>query len=113
MLTGYNTDFVYKGSNFHVQTEDNGIQNPVIVTLLYKEGKILCSRKLSYADILKADCLESVIRNLMKEQHKQMIMDLRDGKFEEKTKDLHSAELPKEESLDDIILDYLSDSDDL
>lgn len=113
MLTGYNTEFVHKGSNFHVQTEDNGIQNPVIVTLLYREGKILCSRKLSYADILKADCLDNVIRNLMKEQHKQMIMDLRDGKFEEKAKDPHSPEPSKEESLDDIILDYLSDSDDL
>ncbi len=111
MLTGYNTDFVYKENNFHVQTEDNGIKNPVIVTLLYEEGKILCSRKLSYADILKADCLESVIRNLMKEQHKQMIMDLRDGKFEEKTKGRKSEESPKEASLDDIILDYLADDD--
>ena len=42
-----------------------------------------------------------------------MIMDLRDGKFEEKAKDPHSTEPPKEESLDDIILDYLSDGDDL
>ncbi|NOY52808.1 MAG: hypothetical protein GXP58_04220 [Deltaproteobacteria bacterium] len=112
MLTGYNTDFVYKDNNFHVQTEDNGIKNPVIVTLLYKEGKILCSRKLSYADILKADCLENVIRNLMKEQHKQMIMDLRDGRFEEKTKDPQAAEPSEEASLDEIILDYLSDGDD-
>jgi len=112
MLTGYNTDFVYKGTSFHVQTEDNGIKNPVIVTLLYKEGKILCSRKLSYADILKADCLDDVIRKLMKEQHKQMIMDLRDGTFEEKTKDSQSTEAPEEASLDDIILDYLSDGDD-
>jgi hypothetical protein len=111
MLTGYNTNFVYKGSSYHVQTEDNGIKNPVIVTLLYKEGSILCSRKMSYADILKADCLESVVRNLMKEQHKKMIMDLRDGKFEDKSADTPSQGPLEEESLDDIILDYLSDNE--
>ncbi len=111
MQTGYNTDFVYQGKNFHVQTEDNGIHNPVIVTLLYKEGKILCSRKLSYADILKADCLEDVVRNLMKEQHKQMIKDLRDGAFDDKTQERVAGEFQKEQSLDEIIIDYLASSD--
>jgi hypothetical protein len=110
--TGYNTDFVYKGKSFHVQTEDNGVKNPVIVTLLYKDGEILNSRKMSYADILKADCLESAVRDLMKEQHKKMIKDLRDGKFDVK-KDTHevSLETEKEQSLDEVILDYLSNSD--
>jgi hypothetical protein len=113
VLTGYNTDFVYKSINFHVQTEDNGVKNPVIVTLLYREGKILSSRKTSYADILKADCLDSAVRDLMKEQHKQMIKDLRNGKFDKKSDDgtvpLNSR---KEQSLDEVILDYLSSSDD-
>lgn len=113
MLTGYNTDFVYKGQNFHIQTEDNGIKNPVIVTLLYKEGKILGSRKMSYADILKADCLDSAVSDLMKEQHKKMIKDLRDGKFEKpEEKEPISMESQKEKSLDEVILDYLSSSDD-
>ncbi len=111
MQTGYNTDFVYQGKNFHVQTEDNGLNNPVIVTLLYKEGKILSSRKLSYADILKADCLEHVVRNLMKEQHKQMIKDLRDGQFDDKTEEKLGSEFQKEQSLDEIIIDYLASSD--
>jgi hypothetical protein len=112
MLTGYNTDFVYKGKNFHVQTEDNGLNNPVIVTLLYREGKILNSRKVSYADILKADCLDNVVRDLMKEQHKQMIKDLRDGKFENEGETPGTGGAEKEKSLDDVILDYLSSSDD-
>lgn len=112
MLTGYNTDFVYKGKGFHVQTEDNGIKNPVIVTLLYKDGKILCSRKMSYADILKADCLDSAVRDLMKEQHKQMIRDLKDGKFEDAAAGgTPPRESEKEKSLDEVILDYLSNSD--
>jgi len=115
MLTGYNTDFVYKGENFHVQTEDNGVKNPVIVTLLYKAGKILCSRKVSYADILKADCLDSAVRELMKEQHKQMIKDLKAGKFHEKGKEKPpppAAVVSKAgKSLDEVILDYLSNDD--
>jgi len=117
VLTGYNTDFVYRGKSFHVQTEDNGVKNPVIVTLLYQNGKILSSRRMSYADILKADCLESVVRDLMKEQHKQMIKDLKAGKFDEPAESQKlseaAAEAPSaEQSLDEVILDYLSSSDD-
>ncbi|MEK6775322.1 MAG: hypothetical protein AABY87_00400 [bacterium] len=115
MLTGYNTDFVYKGENFHVQTEDNGIKNPVIVTLLYQAGKILCSRKVGYADILKAECLDSAVRELMKEQHKQMMRDLKDGKFHGQVKEEPAPQTPVElkpgKSLDEVILDYLSDDE--
>ncbi len=112
MLTGYNTDFSYRGKSFHVQTEDSGIKNPVIVTLLYKEGKILSSRKVSYADILKADCLDDAVRELMKEQHKQMMKNLKDGKFDDDKEVMAAPESQTEKSLDDVILDYLSSSDD-
>jgi len=80
MLIGFNTDFRFQGKLFHVQTEDNGVQNPVIVTLLYHGGTILASRKLSYADIIKYEKLETVVRDLMENQHKQIIRDLVSGK---------------------------------
>lgn len=82
MLTGYNTDFKFQGKVYHVQTEDGGAQSPNITSLLYHQGAILASRKTSYADILKADCLEEVVRELMMEQHKQMIRDLMQGKLD-------------------------------
>ncbi|HTG00476.1 MAG TPA: hypothetical protein VK654_07815 [Nitrospirota bacterium] len=82
MLTGYNTDFKFQGKIYHVQTEDGGTQSPNITSLLYQQGAILASRKTSYADILKADCLEEVVRELMMEQHKQMIRDLMQGKLD-------------------------------
>jgi hypothetical protein len=111
--TGYNTDFIYKGKSFHVQTEDSGVKNPIIVTLLYRDGKILSSKKMSYADILKADCLDSAVADLMKEQHKQMIKDLKNGKFEKPGEESKApVESQKEKSLDEVILDYLSNSDD-
>jgi hypothetical protein len=82
MLTGYNTDFKYQGKIYHVQTEDGGAASPFITSLLYHQGAILASRKTSYADILKADCLDEVVRELMMEQHKQMIRDLMQGKLQ-------------------------------
>ena len=141
MLTGFNTDFRYKGTVYHVQTEDNGLRNPVIVTLLYRGGAILASRKTSYADILKFNKLEQVVREIMEEQHKQVIKDLVAGQFtakeenlphpdmpapdlseapEVKTKAEHKAETAeearerpfKERGLDSEILDYLASEDD-
>ncbi len=82
MLLGYNHNITYKGSVFHIQTEDSGIKNPHIITLLYREGVILCSKKTSYADILKIDNLEAVVEDLMKEQHKEMLRRLKSGEFD-------------------------------
>jgi hypothetical protein len=81
MLTGYNTDFKFQAKVYHCQTEDGGANSPFITSLLYFQGAILASRKTSYADILKADCLDEVVRELMMEQHKQMIRDLMQGKL--------------------------------
>jgi hypothetical protein len=81
MLTGYNTDFKFQGKVYHIQTEDGGANSPFITSLLYQQGAILASRKTSYADIVKADCLDEVVRELMMEQHKQMIRDLMHGKL--------------------------------
>lgn len=82
MLLGYNHNVTYKGSVFHIQTEDSGIKNPHIITLLYREGVILCSKKTSYADILKIDNIEAVVEDLMKEQHKDMLRRLKSGEFD-------------------------------
>lgn len=84
MLLGYNHNINYKESVFHIQTEDSGVKNPHIITLLYREGVILSSKKTSYADILKIDNLEAVVEDLMKEQHKDMLRRLKSGEFDEK-----------------------------
>jgi hypothetical protein len=84
MVLGFNHNVRYKGELFHVQTEDSGLDNPHIVTLLYKGGVILASRKTGYADILKIENLESVVEELMKEQHKEMMRRLKSGEFDER-----------------------------
>lgn len=123
MLTGYNTDFKFQGKVYHCQTEDGGVNSPYITSLLYFQGAILSSRKTSYADILRADCLEEVVRELMMEQHKQMIRDLMQGNLAinaaPAVKAPSAAVRPKaapappkepvqEKSLDDIILEFLA-----
>lgn len=84
MVLGFNHNLMYKGEVFHVQTEDSGVANPHIITLLYRGGVIISSKKTSYADILKMDNLDVVVEELMKEQHKEMMRRLKIGEFDEK-----------------------------
>ena len=84
MVLGFNHNIMYKGKVFHVQTEDSGIANPHIITLLYRGGVILSSTKTSYADILKVENLEEVVAELMKEQHKDIMRRLKTGEFDER-----------------------------
>lgn len=83
MVVGFNHNFSYNGVVYHIQTEDNGVKSPTIVTLLYRGGTILASRKTSYADISRVDNLDQVVEDLMKEQHKGMLRSLKKGEFDE------------------------------
>ncbi len=142
MVLGFNHNIQYKGELFHIQTEDSGVTNPHIITLLYRGGTIVASKKTGYADIIKADNLEQVVEELMKEQHKEMLRRLKSGEFDEKAfgppvaagietvDEVKTAPLPpqsdtpppaeadeadetpkQQQSLDEIILDYLVTGD--
>ena len=84
MLTGYNHNVMYKGVIYHVQTEDSGRDNPQITTLLYREGVILASRKTGYADILTTEHLNRVVEEIMQEQHKDMLRNLKNGVYDDR-----------------------------
>ena len=47
MHVGFNHNIRYKGQLYHVQTEDCGLKKANIVTLLYRGGTILNSKKTS------------------------------------------------------------------
>lgn len=81
MLVGYNTNVQYKDKIYHVQTEDNGINNPVIVTFLYYQGAIIASKKTNYADILNEPDYKEKVAKIMKAQHKYMIRELLSGRL--------------------------------
>lgn len=109
MVVGFNHNFKYKGVIYHVQTEDGGLKSPNIITLLYRGGTILASKKTSYADIAKVDNLEKVVEELMKEQHKEMLRRLKDGEFDhllgEKGAAESEAEEPPQPSSDQVVVE--------
>ncbi|PIP70105.1 MAG: hypothetical protein COZ31_06415 [Nitrospirae bacterium CG_4_10_14_3_um_filter_44_29] len=121
MLVGYNNNVTYKGKVYHVQTEDSGLNNPIIVTLLYIKGTILASKKISYSHLIGNKDIKKSVRELMKEQHKAILKELIAGKYtgdeaeEEKKEEMVSPELlgkpeikkTKDKTLDDILLDYI------
>ena len=54
MITGYNTEVEYDGVVYHIQTEDKGLQTPLILSLVYSGGAILASRRTPYDDLIAA-----------------------------------------------------------
>ena len=127
MILGLNDNIPYRGTVFHVQTEDSGIQSPHVITHLFYGGNIIATKKVDYSDILQVEGVEDIVRELMKEQHSLLINDLQNGIFDEKISafiqaeekggpapEAESTELKlKEESLankslDEMILDFLA-----
>lgn len=78
-LVGYNTNVKHDEVVFHIQTEDSGVGHPHVITHLFTEGTILSSKKTSYSHLLEEENFEEGVRQLMKEQHKAMFIELRDG----------------------------------
>ena len=129
MLVGYNTNVPYKGKLYHVQTEDNGIKNPVIITLLYFKGTILASKKINYTHLAGSPDYKEKIRELMKEQHKTVIKELIKGKYtdddvsdsspsaeevtdgppvlEGMSSEIIQIRTQSSDSLDDVLLDFI------
>ena len=134
MQLGFNENVMHKEVRYHVQTEDGGRKNPVITTLLFKEGIIISSKRTSYADIIKSDKLDVVVKEIMRDQHGTMLKNLKNGVFDKKEEKIEPQQLKaaeklapeglnrgvvekeggplvSEKSLDDIILEYLSISE--
>lgn len=86
MILGINQNIPFKGKTYHIQTEDGGLKNPSVTTVLFIGGTTLASKKTSYADIVKSEQLEAVIKDIMKEQHKSMLLDLKNGRIEKLNK---------------------------
>jgi hypothetical protein len=84
MITGYNTDVRHNEVVFHVQTEDKGLGNPFIESLVYVGGQVLASKRASYAELLAEGKEEKDILALMDHQHRTMIAAIRHGKLDAK-----------------------------
>jgi hypothetical protein len=83
VITGFNTDIKHNEKVYHVQTEDKGVGNPYIESLVYVGGEILASKKTSYAEQLKTGVDDKWIGGLMEQQHRTMIAAIKRGRFDQ------------------------------
>jgi hypothetical protein len=109
MITGFNTDVDYLGRVFHVQTEDKGLDNPVVESLVYCGGEIIESRKNSYADLAESgSCSEEQIQIRMEAQHRGLIREIRNGRFDKDGPKPLGHNIISNRSLDEVVIDYLN-----
>lgn len=81
---GFNNNVKYKGRTYHAQTEDSGLDKPHVITHLFADGgRIIKSHKRSYADQVGVNPeVGMFVRDLMKQQHMEMLLMLREGRFD-------------------------------
>lgn len=83
MITGFNTDIEHEGVTYHVQTEDKGLETPLILSLVYNRGTILASKRVTYDDLLAAGFDEKALAERLQKQHKTICAAVRAGRIEE------------------------------
>ncbi|HEX8638921.1 MAG TPA: hypothetical protein VF692_12710, partial [Pyrinomonadaceae bacterium] len=83
VITGFNTDVEYQGVVYHVQTEDKGVETPLILSLVYNRGTILASKRSPYNDLLGGNLDERALAARLQKQHKTICAAVSAGRFEE------------------------------
>ena len=87
MEKGFNSDVVFKGMNFHVQSEDWGQANPYLVSRVYQNGAVIKSIKTSYAEVLGSSRYlppqgsSQAIRLALRDQHERILDQLMSGQL--------------------------------
>lgn len=81
MITGYNTDVEHEGVVYHVQTEDKGLDSPLILSLVYSGGAILASKRARYDDLVAAGFDEAELTERLKRQHRLICAAIRAGRL--------------------------------
>ncbi len=82
MITGCNTNVLYRGKQFHVQTEDSGRANPHIISHVYHGGSVIASEKSEYGDRVDSEEIDIKVRAQIELQHKTMLERLTRGEFD-------------------------------
>ncbi len=109
MITGFNTDVDFEGRTFHVQTEDKGLDNPMVESLVYTGGEIITSRRSSYADLVKTpEYSDAELARRMEAQHQAIIREIMSGRFDPDGPRPFGYNIVTNRSLDEVVLDYLS-----
>ena len=81
MITGFNTDIEHDGVVYHVQTEDKGLDTPIILSLVYVGGAILASKRAPYQDLITAGFSDEVLAERLKRQHRLICAAINSGRI--------------------------------
>ena len=94
VITGFNTDIEHDGVVYHVQTEDKGLDTPIILSLVYAGGTILASKRSPYADLIATGFSDEVLAERLKRQHKLICAAIHSGRID----DLKKMSRPSKET---------------
>jgi len=108
MVPGINTDVGHGGVVYHVQTEDLGAKNPIILTLVYRHGAVVLRDKLEYGQILATEPSASLIKTLMDAQHQRVVRQLAGGEIEADALPAEECTAPSPlQTVEELIDEYL------
>ena len=80
VITGFNTDIEHNGVVYHVQTEDKGLDSPIILSLVYVGGTILASKRSPYQDLIASGFSDEVLSERLKRQHRLICAAINSGR---------------------------------
>lgn len=83
VITGFNTDIEHDGVVYHVQTEDKGLDSPIILSLVYVGGTILASKRSAYEDLIAEGFSEEVLAERLKRQHRLICAAINSGRIDD------------------------------
>lgn len=83
MITGFNTDIEHDGVIYHVQTEDKGLDSPIILSLVYAGGTILASKRSPYTDLIAEGFSDEVLAERLKRQHRLICAAIHSGRIDD------------------------------
>jgi hypothetical protein len=83
VITGFNTDIEHDGVIYHVQTEDKGLDTPIILSLVYVGGAILASKRAPYEDLIAKGFSDEVLAERLKRQHRLICAAINSGRIED------------------------------
>ena len=83
MITGFNTDIEHDGVIYHVQTEDKGLDSPIILSLVYAGGTILASKRSPYQDLIAEGFSDEALAERLKRQHRLICAAIHSGRIDD------------------------------
>jgi hypothetical protein len=112
VITGFNTDIEHNGVIYHVQTEDKGLDSPIILSLVYAGGTILASKRSPYEDLIAEGFSDEVLAERLKRQHRLICAAIHSGRIDDlkKMSTRHKGAAQQEEIVQEMQDEILSET---